>query len=271
MKQCQAQLERARARAKAIHRAKSQFLKSVRHEVRILNRIMGFDHQLELTDRQREYSKLIQASSKSLLSLIGGVHDLKDIARGTMEVEALPFKLNVLAKSPERASAARRAMNNDACTYKVLVAEDHQINVTLILAVLDVAGCETELAENGLQVLAKLEQADFDLIIMDSQMPMLDGLEATKKIRSRADWKSRIPILSLTADASEGAEERVLSAGANVYMTKPFKVDYLIASVKSLARRGRALCRDPATAGAVHRAKEMIAPSISVIPRHAGS
>ena len=75
LKQCQAQLERARARAKAIDRAKSQFLKSVRHEVRILNGIMGFDRLLELTDRQREYSKLIQASSKSLLSLIDDVHD----------------------------------------------------------------------------------------------------------------------------------------------------------------------------------------------------
>ena len=141
--------------------------------------------------------------------------------------------------------------------------------MTLIQAVLDVAGCETELAENGLQVLVKLEQADFDLIIMDSQMPMLDGLEATKRIRSRSDWKSLIPILSLTADASEGAEERVLSAGANVYMTKPFNFDCLIASVKSLAWRGRALCRDPAIGGVVHRAKEMVAPSISVIPRHA--
>ena len=271
MKQCQAQLERARARAKAINRAKSQFLKNVRREARILNRITGFDHQLELTDRQREYSKLIQASSKSLLSLIGGVYDLKAIARGTKEIEALPFKLNGLAKSPERAPPARPAIDNDACTYKVLVAEDHQINMTLIQAVLDVAGCETELAENGVQVLAKLEQADFDLIIMDSQMPMLDGLEATKRIRSRSDWKSLIPILSLTADASEGAEERVLSAGANVYMTKPFNFNCLIASVKSLAWRGRALCQDPAIGGVVHGAKEMVAPPISVLPRHASA
>ena len=230
---------------------------------------MGFDHQLELTDRQREYSKLIQASANSLLSLIGGVHDLKNLARRTKEIEALPFKLKVLPKSPERAPEAVLAIDNDACTYKVLVAEDHQINMTLIQAVLDVAGCETELAENGLEVLLKLEQADFDLIIMDSQMPMLDGLEATKRIRSRSDWKSLIPILSLTADASEGAEERVLSAGANVYMTKPFNFNCLIASVKSLACRGRALCRDPAIGGVVHRAREMVAPSISVIPQHA--
>ena len=77
-------------------------------------------------------------------------------------------------------------------------------------------------------------------------MPMLDGLEATKNPGAAPIRKSLIPILSLTADASEGAEERVLSAGANVYMTKPFNFDCLIASVKSLAWRGRALCRDPA-------------------------
>ena len=202
---------------------------------------MGFNHRPNLTKRQRDYSKLIHASTHSLLSLFDDVLDLGTIVTGMMEIKALPLKLDACDENPAHTPPAGCARENDACTYMVLVAEDHQINLHLILAVLDVAGCETELAANGLQALAKLDKADFDLIIMDSQMPMLDGLEATKRIRSRSDWKSRIPILSLTADASEGAEERVLSAGTNVYMTKPFKVDGLIASVKILSQRGRAL------------------------------
>jgi len=69
LKQCQAKLEQARARAEAADQSKSQFLTKVRHEIRTLNGIMGFNQRPKLTKRQKEYSKLIQASSKSLLSL----------------------------------------------------------------------------------------------------------------------------------------------------------------------------------------------------------
>jgi CheY-like chemotaxis protein len=240
LNQHQAQLERARARAEAADWSKSQFLANVSQELRTLNRIMGFNHLLNPTKRQGAYSKLIQASSKSLLSLFDDVLDHGTIESGMVEIEAPPLKL-ACDKNPARIPPGVGALESDACTYKVLVAEDHQINLNLILAVLDVAGCETELAENGQQASVQLDKADFDLIIMDSQMPMLDGLEATKRIRSRPDWKSGIPILSLTADAAEGAEERTLSAGANVYRIKPFKIDCLIAAVKSLSQRGRAL------------------------------
>ena len=150
-------------------------------KIRTLNGIMGFNHRPKLTKRQKEYSKLIQASSKSLLSLFDDVLDRGNIETGMMEIEALPFKLDARDNSPASVSPAGCALENDGCTYTVLVAEDHQINVTVILAVLDAAGCETELAANGQQALAKLDKADFDLIIMDSQMPVMNGLEATKK------------------------------------------------------------------------------------------
>jgi CheY-like chemotaxis protein len=241
LKQHQAQLERARARAGAADRSKSQFLTNVSHELRSLNRIMGFNHLPNPTKRQRAYSKLIKASSKSLLSLFDDVLDRGTIESGMMEIEALPLKLDACDENAARIPPGGGALENYAGAYMVLVAKDHQINLNLILAVLDFAGCETELAANGQQASVQLDKADFDLIIMDSKMPMLDGLEATKRIRSRSDWKSGIPILSLTADAAEGAEERTLSAGANVYRIKPFEIDSLIAAVKILSQRGRAL------------------------------
>ena len=83
LKQCQAKLEQARARAEAADRSKSQFLTNVRHEIRTLNRIMGFNHRPKLTKRQKEYSNLIRASSKSLLSLFDDVLD-----RGNIETAA---------------------------------------------------------------------------------------------------------------------------------------------------------------------------------------
>lgn len=123
--------------------------------------------------------------------------------------------------------------------YCILIAEDNPLMQELVLTILTGAGCETEFAENGQIALAKLEKADFDLIIMDNHMPVMTGVEAIKVIRSREDGKRFIPILSLTADVTGGAREICASAGANVYMEKPFKVDRFLAAVTTLARYGR--------------------------------
>jgi CheY-like chemotaxis protein len=79
---------------------------------------------------------------------------------------------------------------------------------------------------------------------MDSQMPAMTGIETTKAIRSQHDWKRLIPILSLTADAMKGAKEQCLSAGADLYMSKPLNLDNLRESAKVLAERGRLLRRE---------------------------
>ena len=126
-----------------------------------------------------------------------------------------------------------------AYPYKVLVAEDHPINLKLVVALLQAAGCEARCASNGVEALEELERASFDLIVMDSQMPVMTGIEAIAIIRSRHDWKRCIPILSLTAHAMRGAEEYHTSAGADLYMSKPLRSDCFIGAVRSLAQRGR--------------------------------
>ncbi len=128
-----------------------------------------------------------------------------------------------------------------ACAYDVLVAEDHPINLKLAVALLQAAGCRAHSAENGRQALTALDKADYDLIVMDSQMPIMTGIEAMTIIRRRSDWKARIPILSLTADAMKGADEYHATAGADMYMTKPLKSDGFIEAVKRLASEGREL------------------------------
>ncbi len=125
--------------------------------------------------------------------------------------------------------------------YKVLVAEDHPINLKLVVALLQAAGCEARCAVNGAEALAELENADFDLVVMDSQMPVMTGIEAIAIIRTRDDWKRCIPILSLTAHAMKGAEEFHTTAGADLYMSKPLRSDCFIGAVRSLAKRGRDL------------------------------
>jgi CheY-like chemotaxis protein len=140
--------------------------------------------------------------------------------------------------------ATRPAAYNTLSTnpYRILVAEDHPINLKLVVALLQAAGCEAHCAQNGRQALTKLDLADFDLIVMDSQMPVMTGIEAIAVIRSRSDWKRFIPILSLTAHAMKGAEEYHTSAGADLYMSKPLRSDCFIGAVNRLAKQGRELC-----------------------------
>lgn len=137
----------------------------------------------------------------------------------------------------DRALAAGRG----ALCYDILVAEDHPINLKLLLALLQAAGYSARYAQNGLEALAELDNGDFDLIVMDSRMPVMTGLEAIAIIRKRADWKRFVPILSLTAHAMKGAEEYHTCAGADAYMSKPLQSDRFIGAVGSLAQRGREL------------------------------
>jgi signal transduction histidine kinase len=111
LKQRQAKLEQARARAEAIDRSKSQFLTNVSHEIQTLHGIMGFNHRPNLTKRQRDYSKLIHASAHSLLSLFDEVVDLGNIEIGLREIEALPVKLG--AGDENTARVARRRRSSD--------------------------------------------------------------------------------------------------------------------------------------------------------------
>ncbi len=144
--------------------------------------------------------------------------------------------------APAQEQASSLTVKAEAArAFDVLVAEDHPINLKLALALLQAAGCRTHSAANGQQALNALEEAEYDLIVMDSQMPVISGIEAIGIIRGRSDWKRRIPILSLTADAMRGADENHAMAGADMYMTKPLKSDSFIEAVQCLAAKGREL------------------------------
>ncbi len=104
---------------------------------------------------------------------------------------------------------------------RVLVVEDNQVNQLLATVLLGKAGHRADVAGNGFEALDAVGSRPYDLILMDVQMPEMDGIEATKRIRALAGPVRRIPIIAMTANAMKGDRERLLAAGMNDYVSKP--------------------------------------------------
>jgi CheY-like chemotaxis protein len=113
----------------------------------------------------------------------------------------------------------------EAKSIKVLLVEDHPVNVQLARGMLGKLGCTAVHANSGQAALDALESEAFDLVLMDVQMPVMDGLTATRKIREReAGGSSRVPIIALTAHAMESDRIACLEAGMDGYLSKPIRV-----------------------------------------------
>ncbi len=115
----------------------------------------------------------------------------------------------------------------------VLVAEDDHLNRTLAEMLLTRAGCLVDLAGNGVEALAMLKRTPYDMVLMDVEMPKLDGLKVIEEIRRQeADTGGHVPIITLTARAMPGDRQRCLDAGADQYVSKPFTPEMLIDTVR---------------------------------------
>jgi signal transduction histidine kinase/CheY-like chemotaxis protein len=120
--------------------------------------------------------------------------------------------------------------NATAPALKVLVVEDHPVNQTIIRAMLTRMGCDIDMADNGVQALSAFETNTYDLVLMDCQMPEMDGFDTTRAIRQREALNptmGRVPVIALTALAMLGDAERCLDAGMDDYLTKPIQLEQL--------------------------------------------
>jgi signal transduction histidine kinase/DNA-binding response OmpR family regulator len=132
----------------------------------------------------------------------------------------------------------------------VLVVEDNLINQKLVTRMLEPHGHTVELAGNGRLALAALERQNFDLVLMDVQMPEMDGFEATAAIRARErETGRRVPIVAMTAHAMKGDRERCLAAGMDAYVAKPVAKRDLLDAIARVVPPGQRLPNAAAAAG----------------------
>ncbi|VVB71928.1 Methyl sulfide methyltransferase-associated sensor [uncultured archaeon] len=146
------------------------------------------------------------------------------LLKTTLQETLLPKNQNT-----RRVSSTRTKQKD----IRILLAEDNQVNQKVALLMLKKLGYKADVAANGKEVLQALERQPYDVILMDVQMPEMDGLEATRAIR-RSDLKKRPKILAMTAYALEGDKERCLEAGMDGYISKPVQIEELKTVLESL-------------------------------------
>jgi CheY-like chemotaxis protein len=161
-----------------------------------------------------------------------------------------PVKVSDLFKilrklSSSRDSAAAPALRRDelpknsAKTLRILVADDNRVNQKVAKRMLERLGHTVTLANDGKEALSAIKTGSFDLIMMDVQMPEMDGFEATRRIREWEAGKTRIPIIALTAHAMDSHREECLAAGMDSFLAKPILSESLKLQIERLTEELR--------------------------------
>ena len=212
---------------------------------------IGFDEEV----RQRLFRRFEQADdsirrrfggtglglaiSRSLVELMGGVVDVTSTpGAGSVFTVTVPLE-TVEGEAVEAAEDPFEAV--DIAGARVLLAEDHPTNQQVVQLVLGAVGIQPVVVENGFQALDALRAASFDVVLMDMQMPELDGLSATAQLRAweAAEDRPRTPVIMLTANALDEHVRASHEAGADAHLSKPIRADALIAAIVQ-AMAGRA-------------------------------
>ncbi len=176
------------------------------------------------------------AISKQLVEMMGGRIGVESQEwHGSRFWFALPLAEGTAPAETESVSTADLQRTTGGRALRVLVAEDNQVNQLVVATMLRRLGHHVDLVTNGVEACAAVQNAPYDVVLMDMQMPEMDGVAATKAIRRLGGRLSRLPIIALTANAMEGDRDIYINAGMNDYVAKPIDITALVRAI------GRAL------------------------------
>lgn len=187
-----------------------------------------FEQAENETNRKYGGSGLGLSIVKQLLQLQGG--DIKVISepgKGSEFTASIPYTINKQSREDALASLTQKQVNGFAESKNVLVAEDNVMNQMLLRHLFQQWNLKTYTVNNGAEVVSELKRNKYDLVIMDIQMPEMDGYVATEKIRH--ELNSSIPVIAMTAHAIAGEREKCINAGMNDYISKPVREEELYA------------------------------------------
>ncbi|UII33267.1 response regulator [Fulvivirga ulvae] len=177
---------------------------------------------------------------KNIVELQGGSIGVEsEVGKGTTFFMDLPFELSdaeIIEGGSEEIMKNIDEMDH-LKDIKVLMAEDNEINQELARFIFQDLGWDLDIAENGIIALEMLLKKNYDIVLMDIQMPEMDGYQATLKIRSEFEPPlSEIPVMAITAHALKSEVQKCLDAGMDGYISKPFQVDELVRKIEALLK-----------------------------------
>ena len=194
------------------------------------------------------FQKFIQADA-SIVRRYGGTglglsisRNLVELMDGTIDVQSTPgegstfyfeLPLDVIDGPSAALVEERNIFSSDVARgMQILVVEDNPINQRVFRALMDPLGCETDYVSNGREAVARVAEKQFDFILMDIEMPVMGGIDATKEIRGLGGWCATVPIVAMTANAMVGDKEQYIDAGMDTYLSKPIDPKRFIAMLR---------------------------------------
>jgi len=194
----------------------------------------GFTREKNVSNKSEGLGLGLAITKRLVDSLQGEIEVESEVGKGTTFIITLPFRIT--SDANESAEESTSLSNVSLEGKRILVVEDNELNSEITMEILSESGMTVDAVENGAVAVKRLKRKgvdNYDLILMDIQMPVMDGYEATRIIRNKIRGGSEIPIIALSANAFERDKINSLRAGMNAHLSKPINADVLCEVIKS--------------------------------------